>query len=111
MPQGFPIEFVKPSAESIACFVFLSLAFLVLCLIVLRWTQSAASKLVALGILVGVLSVGFGALLGTPAVVSLTAGLMKIAVILTLGGVAYSIASLAGTTSRSIDGRSTEGQP
>ena len=78
-------------------FVFMTVAFLVLCGGVLRWSRTAASKLIALGILVAVVSVGYGFAV-QPTVIPLSTGLMKIAVILVLGGVACSVLSSLPST-------------
>jgi hypothetical protein len=77
--------------ESLIWFVFSTIAFLLLCGGVFRWSRTAASKLIALGILVAVVSVGYGVM--PPTVIPLSAGLMKIAIILVLGGVACSVLS------------------
>jgi hypothetical protein len=80
-----------PSVESVFGFMLPTIAFLLLCGAVLRWGRRQASKLLALGILVAVLSVGYGAMIATPMVAILAPGLMKIAIILILGGVACSV--------------------
>jgi hypothetical protein len=83
--------------ESIVVFFFSTTVFLVLCGGVVRWSRSPASKLIGLGILVAVVSVAYGGLVVSPTVMTLSSGLMKIAIILVLGGVACSVlAALAG---------------
>jgi hypothetical protein len=82
----------KLDPETIILFVFATVAFLVLCGGVLRWSRTAATKLISLGILLAVLSVVYGALI-PPTAILLPGGLMKIALILVLGGVAGNVCS------------------
>jgi heme A synthase len=77
--------------ESVFGFVVSTIVFLLLCWAVLRWGRTQASKLLVLGILFAVVSVGYGALIAMPTVAILAPGLMKIAIILILGGVACSV--------------------
>jgi hypothetical protein len=85
------IHGLEPSVESVFGFVVPTIAFLLLCGAVLRWGRTQASRLLLLGLLVAVLSVGYGALIAMPTVAILAPGLMKIAIILILGGVACSV--------------------
>ncbi len=77
--------------QALAWFVFSTAAFLLLCGGILRWGRGIGFKLTALGILVAVLSVGYGGFILPAAIVVGSGGLMKIAVILVLGGVACSV--------------------
>jgi hypothetical protein len=81
----------EPHVESVLGFVLLTIAFLLLCGGVLRWGRTQASRLLLLGLLVAVVSVGYGAMIAMPTVAVLAPGLMKIAIILILGGVACSV--------------------
>lgn len=85
------IHGLEPSVESVFGFVVSTIVFLLLCWAVLRWGRTQASKLLVLGILFAVVSVGYGALIAMPTVAILAPGLMKIAIILILGGVACSV--------------------
>jgi len=79
-------------AETVVLFFFTTTIFLALCGGVLRWSRTVATKLIALGLLAAVVSVAYN-FVTPPTTIPLTNGLMKIAVILVLGGVACSVVS------------------
>jgi cytochrome c biogenesis factor len=101
-------DVVKPDASDVIAFVLLTLAFLGLCGGVLRWERSQPSKLMLLGILVAVVSVGYGTMVAVPSSAVLTSGLMKIAVILVLGAVACIVVSFLREFSRTAPSDSKE---
>jgi hypothetical protein len=82
-------------ADALVWFAVSTVVFLLLCGGVLRWSRTVASKLISLGILAAILSVAHGGF-SPPAALPLSTGLMKIAVILVLGGVACSMFSFLG---------------
>lgn len=81
--------------DALVWFAISTVVFLLLCGGVLRWSRTVASKLISLGILAAILSVAYGGF-SPPTVLPLSTGLMKIAVILVLGGVACSAFSFLG---------------
>jgi hypothetical protein len=84
-----PGQLTQP--ETLVWFIFSTIAFLAICGGILRWNANIASKMIAVGILVAVLSVGYGGFLFPATIIVVSSGLMKIAVILVLGGVACSV--------------------
>jgi hypothetical protein len=98
----------RPSQGTYVWFVFSTIAFLLLGGGILGWGRTAASKLIALGVLVAVASVGYGGFVVPPAVIPLSIGLMKIAVILVLGGVACIVLSFLGCSSAADTAKSKE---
>ncbi len=91
MPSPFELR-----PENVVGFAFSTIVFLALCGGVLHWGRTSASKLVLLGILVAVVSIAYGLFVNSPTAIPLTTGLMKIAVILVLGGVACYVLSCLG---------------
>ena len=84
----------EPSVETVVGFVLLTILFLLLCGVVLLWGRTLASRLLVLGLLVAVVSVGYGTMIILPTMTVLASGLMKIAIILVLAGVACSVLPL-----------------
>ena len=95
-PLFVEMNLIEPRPEIIALFLCSTIAFFALCGGVFRWSRTDASKMIALGILVAVVSVVYGALVISPTIVALSTGLMKIAFVLVLGGVACSVLSTLG---------------
>ena len=91
MPLSPILAQFRTGEDTIVGFVVLTIAFLLLCGGVFRWGRTLAFRLLALGLLVAVISVGYGTVISMPTVTVLAPGLMKIAVILVLGGVACSV--------------------
>ena len=89
-------EMIGP--ELFLWFCFLTVAFLVLCGIVLRASRTVGSRLIALGILAAVASIGYGGFITSPTIIPLASGMMKIAVMLVLAGVACSVLPALSST-------------
>lgn len=85
----------RSTEDAITWFAIATVVFLLLCGGVLRWGGTAATKLIALGILAAVLSVAYGGF-SPPTLLPVSAALAKIAVILVLGGVACSVIAFLG---------------
>lgn len=82
MPHVRPEEYVA--------YVVFSLAFLAFVWLLNRWTLPLGTNLVLWGILVAILSCGYG-IIGVPSLMVVTAALTKIGFLLVLGGVAWSL--------------------
>ncbi len=82
MPHSQPEDFVA--------YIAFTAGFLVLLWLINRGTRPLGSSLILWGILVVILSCGYG-LIGVPSMAVLTAALMKIGFLLVLGGVAWSL--------------------
>jgi hypothetical protein len=87
------MSFMKPESETVVGFVFITLAFLFLSAAVIWMHRTQEARLMLLGILVAVAATGYGTMVAVPTVSLVTPALMKIAVILVLGGVACSVLS------------------
>jgi len=85
---------VHPGAEEVIAFVLISIALLAACLAIFRWVQRHETRLILLGLTVGVAGTGYAGMMAG----AVLAGnlLLKIAVILVLGGVACSLLSFLG---------------
>ena len=114
--QILPLFAVMQDPEPLIWFVFSTIAFLLLAGGVLRFSRTAASRLIAVGILLAITSVGYGGFASRdmapgnvpvasagyggfvtqPAAILLSTGLMKIALILVLSGVACVVISSFG---------------
>lgn len=79
------ISFPEPSVEAIIAFAMTSLVYLVASLLALFFAPRDA-KLIAVGIITAVASIGYSGLVGGGAVV-VAPTLMKIGVLLVLGGI------------------------
>ena len=77
-------------SEHVTAYVFITLGFLVLAWIIKKWTHPLGTCLILWGILVTILSCGYG-LIGVPTVMMLAPALAKIGFLLVLGGVAWSL--------------------
>jgi hypothetical protein len=78
----------------VIAFVLISIALLVVCLAIFRWVRRHETRLILLGLTVGVAGTGYA---GTMTQAALAGNiLLKIAVILVLGGVACSLVSFLG---------------
>lgn len=87
----------RSTEAAVAWFGFSTVVFLLLCGAVFRRSRTVPGKLIALGILTAVVSVNYGAFC-PPTVMPMSAGLLKIALILVLGGVACSVITTLGIT-------------
>jgi len=84
-----PEKLLHPAA--IAIYLLLTAAFLAVAFVILRKVSSYEAKLILLGLLVVVVAIGYGAFLAPT--MALAPSLVKIGVILVLGGIAISVLS------------------
>ena len=83
--------------EHIAIYIVFTLACLVFVWLINKWSRPLGTNLVLWGILVVVLSCGYG-LIGAPSLMIVTPALSKIGFLLVLGGVVCSLLAACPTT-------------